>query len=124
MNKNPDRTHVLLGLVSLDQPLPEITKKLQSFPWDSDEDLIVLKMGDLVAILSRFLGGELTSADVVAWANAIESREDIDFEEEHEGSIREAIFQLANPEINAPVTTDSALEMLRRLTPAESSMGQ
>lgn len=46
------------------------------------------------------------------WANAIEFRDDIDFENEE---IKEFVFELANPEINGVITIERLLEIIDSL---------
>jgi len=103
-----DRVRVLKSLVALDQPLLEIIESLRRFSWDSDKDLVILKIEDLAAILDRFLAGDLSDSEVEAWANAIESREDIGFDEVGEDLIRDVIDRLANPELSGPLTDEFA----------------
>ncbi len=105
-----DRVHALKSLVALDRPLPEIIEALHQFPWDSDDDLVTLKLEDIAAILDRLRRGEFSHADVESWANAIESREDIGFDGANEGPIKDAIFQLANPDLSGPVTVEFVRE--------------
>jgi hypothetical protein len=109
-----DRVHVLRSLFALDRPLCEILESLRRFPWDSDEDLVILKFEDVATILDRFLEGELSRDDVESWANSIESREDIGFDETGEELIKDAIYQLANPELSGPLTAESARELRDR----------
>jgi hypothetical protein len=109
-----DRFQVLRSLVKLDRPLDEITAILQGYAWETDSYMVVLTTGDLIGVLNRFVSGELSQFDVESWANAIESREDIEFEAGHENSINDIIFQLANPYLSAPLTKEIAQGFIRR----------
>ncbi len=55
-----------------------------------------------------FLKGKLNAAQIEEWANALECRGDVGFLPEKQSAIREAIFQLANPLLNKPITPDLA----------------
>ena len=43
---------------------------------------MILKKQQIVNILRRYFNGQLSSLDVENWANAIEGREDIEYESE------------------------------------------
>lgn len=111
------RFQILQSLVKLDRPLDDITAILRGYPWDGDEGLVVLTTGDLIGVLNRFVSGEMSQLDVESWANAIESREDIEFEPGHGNSISDIIFQLANPYLSAPLTKEIAQSFIRRVAP-------
>jgi hypothetical protein len=65
--------------------------------WDltSDRPTVVLTGEHAREVRVRFQDGALSSADVEVWANAIESREDIDFSDEKRDVLEEFIFELA-----------------------------
>jgi hypothetical protein len=113
----PDRTELLRSLLALDGPLPEVVAPLRAFPWDSDEDLVTLKPEHVADLLGRYLSGELTPGDVEAWANAVESREDIALDPDHRESLNDALFTLANPTLAQPLSTGLARELIGQLTP-------
>jgi hypothetical protein len=49
---------------------------------------------DLTLALNKFLANEITADDLEMWANFIECREDLNYEE-----IEDYIYALANPEL-------------------------
>jgi hypothetical protein len=69
-----------------------------------------------VRVLGRFINEELNENEVEAWANAIEGREDIDYEIGYEELLSDVIHQLANPLLTVPLTTSSAEEILDSLS--------
>ncbi len=111
-----DRFQVLNSLIKFNRPLGEITALLGEYTWDVDEGIVVLTTGDLINVLNRFVSGDLSQIDVESWANAIESREDIEFEHGHENSINDIIFQMANPYLSEPLTKDLAQSFIRRMS--------
>jgi hypothetical protein len=109
------RVELLNSLLNFDRPLSEIWQPLNSFSWDSARGLVILKKQQIVNILRRYLDGQLSRSDVENWANAIEGREDIEYESDFEEMLDEVIFELANPLLSRPLSPDSAREWLNQL---------
>ena len=108
-----ERSQLLQSLLKLDRPLEQILPPLNQLGWDSDEELATLHPQHLISILSRYLNGELSPVEVENWANAIECREDLDWESE---AISALIHELANPLLTRPLSEATAREWLQRLT--------
>jgi hypothetical protein len=115
-NPSLDRRRILRSLVELDGPLVTVLRDLSGLPWDSDAELVTLRPVHLVDILDRFKSGALSAEDVEGWANAIEAREDIRLEAENRGTLKEAIYDLANPTLQGSLTTEVAQRWLERLS--------
>jgi hypothetical protein len=112
---NAPRIIALEDLVSLRVPPAEALQRLRAFGWDSDEHLVTLTREDLQRVLDRFLQQKLSAAGVELWANAIEGRDDIGFEEGFEAIIKDTVFQLATPEITKTLTMTAAQEWRHQL---------
>lgn len=115
MSKSSSRYAILQSLLRLEQPLASLADAVRQVPWDSDEYLVMLTRGHLIAILDRYVQAQLAAEDVEGWANAIESRDDIGFHEDAEAEVREILHELANPVLTVPLTRDRAVELLTRL---------
>ncbi len=111
-----ERERILLRLVEASDAIQNIQKDLSNLPWDSDKPLVTLTRPDVVRVLHRYLGEAMSSNDVEGWANAIEGREDIQYEIGYEEPLSEVIYQLANPLLTVPLTTASAEEILDSLS--------
>lgn len=109
------RKRFLSQLVGCHAGLDEVGQHLQTFPWDSETELVSLKANDLAGVLQRFLRGELTSAEVERWSNLIEGRDDIGFEERRIEAVRDVLFELANPLLTMKLTRDRAYQLLKLL---------
>ncbi len=105
---------LLNSLLKFEQPLSEILPLLNSFEWDSEKALILLNKRHIVEIIQRYLDGKLSSSEVEDWANAIEGREDIEYERDCEQMIDDAIYELANPLLTRSLSADSAREWLEK----------
>lgn len=109
------RTDALKALIEFVEPRDQILADLHRFEWDSEVELVTLHCTNLVQILRRFVAGELTCDEVEDWANLVESREDIRFEPGHDALVKDVVFQLANPLLNAAITSELAERLLARL---------
>jgi hypothetical protein len=109
------RNELLESLLCLARPTPEIVSDLASYGWDSEDRLVTLTRAHVVAVLRRFLSGDLAQDQVEEWANAVESREDIAIETAAERLLRDAIFELANPVLTRELTADLAADWIAAL---------
>lgn len=107
-----DRVLALKSLIDLHVALPISLANLSEFEWECGENLIELEPAHIAGVLTKFLAGELNSAQVESWANAVECREDIGVPE---ALTREAVHELANSTLTAALTGSRAQWWLARL---------
>lgn len=112
------RDELLLDLVTLARPVPDRVRELSTYPWDSEE-IVTLTESAVVSVLDRFLAGGLDAADIEAWANAIEGRDDIGFSPAGEEILRDAIADLANPALRSAADLERARHWRQRLEMVE-----
>jgi hypothetical protein len=103
-----ERRTALEDLVLLRRPVAEAARRVRSFGWDSDFGYVILSRRDVDRVLDAFLRDQLDATSVEAWADAIESREDIAFESGFEDALKDLIFTMANPTLNGPISADAA----------------
>ena len=115
-----DRRSLLERLVKFELPIEDSIAMLRAYGWDSHEELVVLSAADAVRILERYLRGELTARQVEYWAELLEMRKDVGFEERWSGELRRLISLLANPEISEALTPALAVR-LRRVLAGEAA---
>jgi len=106
-----ERRVTLEGLIRGDLPVPEARLRLARFPWDSDIELVKLTRHDLVRIIDRYLTGSIDGSDVEQWAEAIEGRDDVGYETSVADRLRQVVFELANPDLAAPLGPLRAAEL-------------
>jgi len=104
-----------MSLVTLSEQVNAICSELSNLGWDSNYDLVIFKKNHALSVLWRLLEGEISPSQVEEWANAIEGREDIGFDNEHANVLQEFIYELANPSLTRALTISSAREWLSRL---------
>lgn len=109
-----NRKALLQMLIMLSQPVESTLKELARFGWDSAEELAVFEFRHIDRILRRYVDGELNASVVEGWANAIEGRDDIGYSEKDSASLKQFIFELANPELNQALSHDLARSILVR----------
>ncbi len=107
-----NRKDILTDLVFLRSNLFELQNELSEYPWDIGEPSLTINKLDFSNVLKRCIRGEVNFEDIVNWANAIECRDDLDFEVEE---IQEIVFELANPEINGEITKERLQEIIDEL---------
>ncbi len=92
--------------------LEDLSKELSLYSWDIEEPLIQLSKLDLLKVTNKCNSQIITVSELVDWANVIELREDIEFEDEE---LKEFIFELANPEINGEITKEKLDKILNQI---------
>lgn len=106
------RRELLLELLALKGSIKDLLEKLSVFGYDSEAPEIIVKPSDIEMVLLKCIDGFISTEILEEWANAIEFRDDIDFENEE---IKEFVFELANPEINGVITIERLLEIIDSL---------
>lgn len=91
------RIEALRDLIELRASISVATSRLRSFPWDSDSALVTLTAIDLIRAIDEYLRGDLSKAEVEEWANAIEGRDDIGYQPSIGDTLKQVIFEMANP---------------------------
>ena len=115
-----NQTEALQDLVELKQPLEETIKTVWTFPFSTLETLYILKAPEVVTVLKKYIKEEVSGAELSRWADAIESREGIEYEDEFSDWISDTIFRLSSPEINEPITSKCVSKILDQLEPNQT----
>lgn len=102
------REELLKSLAEYVLPIDPILAELSEYGWDAERPFFTVKWEHLLSVLSRYLHGELNADQVTDWADLVECREDIDYEPGFEEDLRNAVFELANPNLTQPVTPEAA----------------
>lgn len=102
------RMAILKDLVLLQGNIEGLECELLGYPWDSEMSVIKMGRYEIKSVIQRCINDEITFEVLTDWANAIECRDDIEFEEE---VMQEIIFELANPEINGALTKERLQKM-------------
>ncbi|MFJ5536654.1 hypothetical protein [Vreelandella titanicae] len=110
-----ERFNALLRLVEFSDPVEQLAQMLKVYSWDYDGEPLVLTASHVSSVLKRFLSDELSSEDLEGWANLIECREDIEFEEDSYNEIDNVINCLANPILQGDITPHSCVKLLATL---------
>lgn len=79
------------------------------------ENPIIVSRRTLRTALQRILANELDSDDLVAWANSIESHDQVRYEPGFEKLIADIVFRIASPEINEPLDSESYRRLISQL---------
>ena len=109
-----DRKSAVVAVLNFERPVGELREQLSSFPWDCDEPLAKLLPEHLAAVLQRFLNGDLSAADVGAWASTIECRDDVEYDPKT--VVGCCLHELAVPALYGPVSAAAAASWLSQLS--------
>ena len=112
MMNEAQRLAVIGDLLQLARPLDEIAKRLAAIDWDFEGEGVALQRQHLRTMLHRFLENLITTADIEAWANLVEGREDVYFSADGEEQIEKVLHELANPLLTQPLDRNRARELL------------
>jgi len=109
------RKAALEDLIHLRASVDDALKRLRVFDWDAAPNLVTLSPATVIEVLDRYLSGDVTAEEIEKWADGIEVREDIAFPLVFDTVLKELFFELANPEINRPLSPETAQEWSERL---------
>ena len=108
------RETIIKHLINLDKPIDEIKKSLKGLGWDSDDEITMAK-GSVKSILNRYIESNIDSKTLNEWANTIEGREDIDYDESCFNEIKQLVYEIANPDLEGPFDIEKAKGWLSKL---------
>ena len=114
-----DRFDVLRDLVAFNKPVSVLADSLSKFDWDYGGKPLIVMASQIQEVLKRFLAGECTAQELEDWANLIECREDLEFEEKRHEEIANVIYCLANPVLEGEVIADSCKALITTLDCAD-----
>jgi len=92
-----------------------LTIELAEFGWDSEIELVTLNWQHVTAMLNDFISGHRSAAEIRRWAETIEGREDIALASENAKQLRDAIFELAHPELGYALSPMLARRLIKTL---------
>jgi len=107
-----DRLQAVTTVLELSESFETAKAKLRAFPWNYEGPEVIMTRGHVANLLRRFLDGEIGAGTVVDWADLLEMREDLDFEEEDRDWLTNVLSELSNPYTNGELTRERAMELL------------
>lgn len=111
---NLGRVRALEALICGDLSISELQNLLKPFEFDS-ETLVTLRADHVSDKLTQFLNGRINADYVEQWADLIEVRDDIGFDEVNILQIKQAIHELANPVLSGSLNQEMARRLLSSL---------
>ena len=107
-----NKTSILLDLVYFKNNIDTLKNMLSQIGFDSEIELVSMSRDNIVEILQRSLDKKISFLELEEWANLIECREGIGFEDK---KIQEMIFKLANPYLHGKLDEKQVLSYLNEL---------
>jgi hypothetical protein len=119
MNEDP-RAGLLRKMLAYELPIEPTIESLAALPYDCDDDLVFVTSKDILQIIDRHAGGDLSVEQLVEWADFLEVRDGVGFAPPHGDRLKEIVWQLANPLLNGAITPamlrDLRLELVGLVT--------
>ena len=94
--------------------LDELIREILQYPWDYPEELVWLTPGDAVAVLQRSWPATLSATECERWADGLEGRDELGFQEDAEDVLADFIFELATPGLTQPLSAEGAGKWIAR----------
>ena len=111
-----DRIKILNCLMNFSKPLDSLSNQLKKLSWDYDGIPVIITIEHLLNVLDNYVAQKITAKQVEDWANLIECREDIDYEEINKERIINTIFsRLANPELEGQLNIEECIMLINEL---------
>lgn len=107
-----DEIGILLDLIHFKNNIDTLRNMLSQIGFDSEIELVSMSRDNIVEILQRSLDKKISFLELEEWANLIECREDIGFDDE---KTQEMIFKLANPYLYGKLDEGHVLSYLNEL---------
>ncbi|OUT08100.1 hypothetical protein [Campylobacter concisus] len=107
-----DEIGILLDLVHFKNNIDTLKNILSQIGFDSETELVYMSRDDIAEILQGSLDKKISFLELEEWANLIECREDIGFDDE---KTQEMIFKLANPYLYGKLDEKQVLSYLNEL---------
>ncbi|MDZ7923837.1 MAG: hypothetical protein U5M23_07190 [Marinagarivorans sp.] len=99
-----NRLEVLKQVIAFDRPVDDLALALSQFEWDYEGQPLIIHGSHIRSILNKFLAGEVNAKELENWANLIECRDDLEFDEGQREVLENIIYCLANPMLQGELT--------------------
>jgi hypothetical protein len=113
MDEQLDRRQALVDLIDLRKPIDAAIRSLSSHAWGMAPE-VVFGGRQISRALAMFLAGEIDTRDLERWADAIEGRDDVEYDPSHSPAVADFLFEVSTPQVNGELTDERAHEWLRR----------
>jgi len=115
MDSNIGRRTLLDQLINNDESPSILINKLQANENEIDDAEVILTRSHIVNMIRKCLNNDISSGELEDWANAVEMRDGVEYENGFEKQIAGSLFELSTPEINHPLTKEYLMEHLTHL---------
>ena len=112
---NIRRKKILESLVAFECDIESIRIELSEFPWDFDDELVIIKRMHVIRVMWMYLNNLISDKDIEKWANVVESRDDIGYDASSKHNIKKVVFELANPLLAYKLTPETARQIIRKM---------
>lgn len=97
------RKDILNDLISMNGDISVLLNELSLYPWDREKPITNLNRSDILLLLTKALHDNNIFNKLEDWADAIEVRDDIEFENDQ---VKNVVTELANPILYGALTKE------------------
>lgn len=83
---------------------------------DDEDYKIHIKRRHLIKIMQDFINGKVSKDELESWAELLEGRDSVEYEEGYEDRISDVLFWISTPDINKPINNNNINEYIEYLT--------
>lgn len=111
-----NRAELLTQIARFQIEISSAIKEFQKYSWDCERDLYILTKSDLLRVFKKYLSNSITEKEINEWANFLECREDLGYENESGELLKQIIIDLANPDLSEPISKKLITNYEKKLT--------
>ena len=115
MDEEADLRQALVDLIDLSKPFAAAVRSLSAHRWGAGPN-VFFGGRQIIRALEMFLAGDLDASELERWADAIEGRDDIEYDPSCSSVVADFLFDASTPQLNGVFTEDRAAEWIRRFT--------
>jgi len=115
------RKPLLEKILLYELPIEPALEALAELSFDSGEELILISASDILRVIDRCIAGELSMNQATDWADLLEMRDGVGFDEPKPGRVSAALSRIANPNLFGELTLDVLQALKTELTGRDST---
>jgi hypothetical protein len=112
------RLEAVRRVVEIEGSLGAAIEALHAFPWDWNGQRVKFTADHLRNAIAAFSGGSISENELIAWADALEVRDDVEASGSTEAEkelLQDALFRISTPELNAMLMAQTVQDILKQL---------
>lgn len=110
-----ERVALLRDAIAMNGNLNEIKFEFSKMAFDTDFPLVLISADDILTVMNRYLNGKVDAGSIEAWAEFLESRDDVGFCPPSSDFLQRTVQELANPVLFGGLNVETAKKIVEQL---------